>query len=205
MTTVLTGTALKADISIVRSRDTSISEFRAAVKRIGLQLAVETSKHLPETTIEVTTPVTTTTGTAINGQVVIVPVLRAGLGLLEAFLEIIPSADVGFIGLARNEEDLNPTEYYRRFPDTTESTTIIIVDPMLATGGSLIATAEAVQGLPHGNLMCSCLIAAPEGVERFEKRFPNNRLTVATLDSHLNNVGFIVPGLGDAGDRLFGT
>ena len=205
MATVLSGTALAADISTVRERDTDISTFRSAMRRVALQLAVETSRHLPAKETRIETPITETAGTAIDGQVVIVPVLRAGLGLLDAFLEIIPSADVGFIGLARDEEKLTPAEYYRRFPDTDESTTLIIVDPMLATGGSLVATAEALKGLPHANMMVSCLIAAPEGVKNFEDHFPNVRLTVAALDSHLNDVGYIVPGLGDAGDRLFGT
>ena len=205
MATILNGTALANDLSVVRSESSGIAVFRAAVRRVGLHLAVETSRHLPAGAAEVKTPLTTANSTVIVGRVILVPVLRAGLGLLDPFLEILPDAQVGFVGLRRNEESLVPVEYYRLFPDSDQQTTFIVIDPMLATGGSLIATIDILSDLPHHSIMASCLIAAPEGINRVEKTHPEVRLTIASVDSHLNDVGFIVPGLGDAGDRLFGT
>jgi len=205
MTTVLSGTGLSHDIAIVRDKDTSVAEFRAAVRRIGLHLATETSKHLPSTTGSVVTPLAETTATRIAGKVILLPVLRAGLGLLDAFLDIIPTASVGFAGMRRNEDTLEPTEYYRRLPDSDDDTTFIIIDPMLATGGSLHATLNMLSTLPHRKIMAACLIAAPDGIRLMEQQHPEVSLVLATVDDHLNDVGFIVPGLGDAGDRLFGT
>ena len=205
MTTVLSGTGLSHDIAVVRDAETSVADFRAAVHRIGLHLAVEVSRHLPAVNGTVTTPLAETAATRIDGSVVLLPVLRAGLGLLDPFLEVLPSASVGFAGMRRNEDTLEPTEYYRRLPESDENTTFIIIDPMLATGGSLHATAKMLKDLPHRQIMAACLIAAPEGVRLMEEQHPEIALTVATVDDHLNDVGFIVPGLGDAGDRLFGT
>lgn len=205
MTTILSGTGLAHDIATVRDTATDIAAFRSAVRRIGLHLAVEASKHLPPAVGSVTTPLAETSATRIDGSVVLLPVLRAGLGLLDAFLDVIPSAAVGFAGLRRNEEDLVPVEYYRRLPDSDASTTFIVIDPMLATGGSLDATIGMLSGLPHHTIMAACLIAAPEGIRAIEARHPDVALFVATVDDHLNEHGFIVPGLGDAGDRLFGT
>jgi len=205
MTTILTGTGLANDIATVRSTSTDLAAFRSAVRRIGLHLAVEVSRHLPAAVGTVTTPLAETSATRIAGTVVLLPVLRAGLGLLDAFLEVIPTASVGFAGLRRNEEDLVPVEYYRRLPDSDASTTFIVIDPMLATGGSLDATIGMLAGLPHHKIMAACLIAAPEGIGMIESRHPDVGLFVATVDHHLNEHGFIVPGLGDAGDRLFGT
>lgn len=205
MTTVLSGTALSHDIAIVRDQNTTVADFRAAVRRIGLHLAAEVSRHLPSVDGTVTTPLTETTATRIAGTVVLLPVLRAGLGLLDAFLDIIPSASVGFAGMRRNEETLEPTEYYRRLPDSDSNTTFIVIDPMLATGGSLHATVSMLKGVPHRKIMAACLIAAPDGVQMIEEQHAEVSLVLATVDDHLNEDGFIVPGLGDAGDRLFGT
>lgn len=205
MVTVLSGTGLEADIASIRAAHTSMQEFRAGVRRIGIHLAVELSKHLPSTDINVQTPLAATSARTVRGNVVLLPVLRAGLGLLDAFLEVMPYASVGFAGLRRNEETLEPMEYYRRFPDSTDETTFIIIDPMLATAGSMITTVSMLRSLPHHKIMAACLIAAPEGVEAFSLAHGGVPLFVAALDSHLNDAGFIVPGLGDAGDRLFGT
>ena len=153
----------------------------------------------------VTTPLTETTATRIAGKVVLLPILRAGLGLLDAFLDVIPSASVGFAGMRRNEDTLEPIEYYRRLPDSDGETTFIVIDPMLATGGSLTATVNMLKSVPHRQIMAACLIAAPDGVRKLEEQHPEVLLVLATVDDHLNDVGFIVPGLGDAGDRLFGT
>ena len=205
MTTVLSGTGLSNDLAIVRDVSTSVPDFRQAVHRIGLHLAVEVSKNLPSQTGTVRTPLEETSVARLHGTVVLLPVLRAGLGLLDAFLDVIPSATVGFAGLRRNEESLQPEEYYRRLPDSDKHTTFVVIDPMLATGGSLSATCAMLRGLPHQKIMAACLIAAPEGLRVMEQDHPDVSVVLAALDEKLNNVGFIVPGLGDAGDRLFGT
>jgi uracil phosphoribosyltransferase len=137
--------------------------------------------------------------------VILVPVLRAGLGLLDAFLDVLPMSRVGFEGLRRNEDDLTAEQYYQRIPDGDATSTYVVIDPMLATGGSLAATVEALLERPHHAIIATCLIASQPGLDAFERRFPSVRLVVADVDNHLNDKGFIVPGLGDAGDRLFGT
>lgn len=205
MATVLTGTALSNDLALIRSQDTHIDVFRAAVHRIGLHIAAETLKHLPARQQDVTTPLETTTVDVIDGNIVVIPILRAGMGLLEPFLTLCPSASVGFIGLKRNEETLHPDEYYRNLPPSNASTTFIVIDPMLATGGSMVATLDLLSPLPHQKVLVACLIGAPEGVAAVESSHPDAHVVIAALDRQLNDVGYIVPGLGDAGDRLFGT
>mgnify|MGYP001220229029 CR=1 FL=1 len=205
MAIVLTGTALSTDLALIRAADTSIEVFRSAVHRIGLHLAAETLRHLPSRTVDVQTPLEVTSCDVIDGKVVIVPILRAGLGLLDPFLQLCPSASVGFIGLKRNEETLRPYEYYHNLPPTDSSTTFVVIDPMLATGGSMVATLEHLSALPHQRILAACLIAAPEGIQVVTDAFPNVHLVTAALDRQLNDKGYIVPGLGDAGDRLFGT
>ena len=205
MVTVLTGTGLAAEVAAIRQSSTSMQDFRTGVHRIGIHLAVEASKHLPGRSTTVQTPLAPAEATMVDGDVILLPVLRAGLGLLDAFLQVMPYASVGFAGLRRDEETLEPTEYYRRFPDSTSNTTFIIIDPMLATAGSMIATPSMPKDLPHRSIMAACLIAAPEGVEALTAAHPDVPLFIASLDDHLNEMGFIVPGLGDAGDRLFGT
>jgi uracil phosphoribosyltransferase len=141
----------------------------------------------------------------IDGNVVVIPILRAGMGLLEPFLTLCPTASVGFIGLKRNEETLQPAEYYRNLPPSDASTTFVVIDPMLATGGSMVATLDLLRPLPHQKLIVSCLIGAPEGLHAVEQAHPEAQVFLAALDRELNDVGYIMPGLGDAGDRLFGT
>lgn len=205
MTIVLNGTGLSHDLSIIRSAAVPSAEFRAAVHRIGLHLAVETSKHLPAVSTTVVTPLESTLCDVIDGDVILLPVLRAGLGLLAPFQEILPMASVGFEGLKRNEETLVPEEYYRKIPPSSSNTTFIVIDPMLATGGSLHATLSHLESLPHARIMAACVIAAPEGISVIEQQHPNCTLIIADKDRQLNSQGYIVPGLGDAGDRLFGT
>lgn len=205
MSIILSGTALSADLATIRDSATPIDVFRSAVYRIGLHLAVETSRHLPSREITVTTPIEETQCNVIDGSVVIVPILRAGLGLLDPFLAICPGATVGFIGLKRNEETLAPAEYYRNLPPSDQTTTFIVIDPMLATGGSMTSTLALLRELPHQRIIAACLIAAPEGITRVHDDHPDVLLVSATLDRELNSVGYIMPGLGDAGDRLFGT
>ena len=205
MAIILSGTALSTDLATIRATSTPIDVFRAAVNRIGMHLAVETSKHLPSRDIDVTTPLETTTCSVISGGVVIVPILRAGLGLLDPFLSICPEASVGFIGLKRDEETLAPHEYYRNLPPSDEDTTFIVIDPMLATGGSMTATIALLKNLPHHCIIATCLIASPEGVATITEDHPDVMLVCGALDRQLNDQGYIMPGLGDAGDRLFGT
>lgn len=205
MTIVLNGTGLSHDLSIIRSADVPSAEFRAAVHRIGLHLAVETSKHLPAASTSIVTPLETTPCDVIDGNVILLPVLRAGLGLLAPFQEILPMSSVGFEGLKRNEETLVPEEYYRKIPPSSSKTTFIVIDPMLATGGSLHATLTHLESLPHARIMAACVIAAPEGIALIEQHHADCTLVIAAKDRQLNSQGYIVPGLGDAGDRLFGT
>jgi len=205
MITVLEGAALSTEIALIRDATTGMAEFRNAVFRIGLHLAAETSKHLPTQTISVNTPLETTQQRVLSGDVNLVPVLRAGLGLLDPFLQILPSARVGFEGLRRDEETLQPIEYYRKMPPTTAASTFIVIDPMLATGGSLAATITHLKEHAHTKILAACLIAAPEGIARIEKEHSDVHIVVAAVDRELNSNGYILPGLGDAGDRLFGT
>lgn len=205
MAIILSGTALSTDLATIRSKNTPMDVFRSAVHRIGMHLAVEASKHLPSRDIDVTTPMETTTCAVIRGGVVIVPILRAGLGLLDPLLSICPEASVGFIGLKRDEETLEPHEYYRNLPPSDSDTTFIVIDPMLATGGSMSATIRLLKQVPHSCIIATCLIASPEGVAAMTDDHPDVLLICAALDRQLNDQGYIMPGLGDAGDRLFGT
>lgn len=205
MITVLSGTGLAQDITTIRDVATPTSAFRHAVHRIGLHLAVEASKHLPSRTVDVTTPLTATTGRVVDGDVVVVPILRAGLGLLEPFLQIMPYASVGYIGLKRDETTLAAEEYYQRLPTLAASSTVIVIDPMLATGGSMVDAITAIKKAGATSIIAVCLIAAPEGINTLHTAHPNVRIIVAVQDKALNDHGYIVPGLGDAGDRLFGT
>lgn len=205
MAVILSGTALSTDLATIRAKETPIDVFRSAVHRIGLHLASATLNALPSRTIDVRTPLETTSCPVIDGHVVVVPILRAGMGILDPFLALCPQASVGFIGLKRNEETLEPHEYYRNLPPSDPATTFIVLDPMLATGGSMSATLSMLRALPHHRLMAACLIAAPEGVRAVEQDHPDIMLFCAALDRELNSVGYIMPGLGDAGDRLFGT
>lgn len=205
MVTILKGTALSQDIAQLRDATVLATAFRATVHRIGLHLAVEASKHLPGREVDVLTPLEQTTGRMIDGDVVVIPILRAGLGLLPSMLEILPSAHVGYIGLRRNDASLQPESYYQNLPTITTTTTTIIIDPMLATGGSMSAAIDAVRRAGARSVIAVCLIAAPEGIARIRAEHPDTRVIAAVLDRGLNDQGYILPGLGDAGDRQFGT
>jgi uracil phosphoribosyltransferase len=196
---------IKRDITILRDANTSPEIFRAVVKRIAIILAVEISNDFEISKIKVLTPLEETEGFKLNQSIVLVPVLRAGLGMVNGFLEVIPEAKVGHIGLQRDEETLQPVEYYYKTPKNIDKAKVIIVDPMLATGGS---ASEAVRYLKNkGAKDCrfACLVAAPEGLKKLQKEHPEIRIYCAALDRELNSKGYILPGLGDAGDRTFGT
>ncbi|MFA6598257.1 MAG: uracil phosphoribosyltransferase [Ignavibacteriaceae bacterium] len=196
---------VKKDITILRDKKTNPEIFRAAVKRISLILAVEISKEYHLTKIDVETPLEMTKGYKLKQDVVLVPVLRAGLGMVSGFLEVIPDAKVGHIGLQRNEETLEPVEYYYKTPKDIHNSSVILLDPMLATGGSSSEALKYLKKRGVKNCVFACLVAAPEGLKKIAKEHPDVSIFCAALDKKLNERGYILPGLGDAGDRTFGT
>jgi uracil phosphoribosyltransferase len=196
---------IKKDITIIRDIATQPEQFRAAVKRISNILAVELSADFLLDEYEVQTPLEKTKGYKLQQEIVLVPVLRAGLGMVSGFLEIIPDAKVGHIGLQRDEETLKPVEYYYKTPSNINKAKVIILDPMLATGGSAAEALNYLKERGAKDYIFVCLVAAPEGVMHFESVHPDIKIYSAVLDRELNNKGYILPGLGDAGDRTFGT
>ena len=195
-TTILNHPLIDHKLTIMRNKDTGTKEFRQNLDEIAMLMAYEVTKGLPTKNIEVVTPICQMTGKELVRPIILVPILRAGLGLVDGFKTIIPTAKVGHIGMARNEATLEPEEYYAKFPSCLDAADVIVVDPMLATGGSASAAKY---------IKLACLVAAPEGIAVIERDHPDVDLVVAALDEKLNEKGYIVPGLGDAGDRLFGT
>jgi uracil phosphoribosyltransferase len=196
---------IKRDVTTLRDLNTGPELFRSAVHRISNILAVEISASFKITEITIETPLERTAGYRLVQEVVLVPVLRAGLGMVSGFLEIIPDAKAGHILLQRDEVTLKPVGYYYKTPRNIDNSTVILLDPMLATGGS---SSEAIKYLKsHGarNLVFACLVAAPEGIAKLKLVHPDIKIYGAALDRELNNKGYILPGLGDAGDRTFGT
>lgn len=203
---ILTHPLLQHKLTILRNQNTSTKDFRELVSEIAMLMTYEATRDLPLEDVEVTTPVATGTFKTICGKkLAIVPILRAGLGMVDGVLKMIPAARVGHIGLYRDPETLEPVKYYCKMPADIAERDVIIVDPMLATGGSASAAITFMKeyGCKHIKLMD--VLAAPEGIARIEREHPDVEVYVAGLDDHLNNHGYIVPGLGDAGDRIFGT
>jgi uracil phosphoribosyltransferase len=196
---------IKRDVTILRDINTSSETFRAALQRVSNVLAVEISKNFNITSVEVETPLEKTSGAKLSNDVILVPVLRAGLGMVNGFLQIIPEAKVGHIGLQRDEETLQPIEYYYKVPKKIEEAEVIMLDPMLATGGSASEAIKYLKKRGAKKVFFACLVAAPEGVDKIESVHPDTKIFAAALDRELNNKGYILPGLGDAGDRTFGT
>jgi len=204
--TVLDHPLIQHKLSILRSRLTKTKKFRELVDEISMLMAYEVTKDLPTEPVEVVTPLESTTGVHIKGKkLALVPILRAGLGMVDGILKLIPSARIGHIGLYRDHETLEPVSYYLKIPPTDHERDFFLLDPMLATGGSASAAAAQLkrQGAAHISLLS--LVAAPPGVQRMLDDHPDVRVFVAGLDRGLNDSGYILPGLGDAGDRLFGT
>ena len=194
-------------ITLLRDERTNSATFRALAEELVILIGYEATKQLKTETVSVTTPVTTTTGQRLSEPLpLVVPILRAGLGLLEGMLRLLPSAEVGFLGMVRNEETLEPTVYSERLPKDITGRQAIIIDPMLATGGSLIVGLNYLFDRGISQVTAVCLIGAPEGVAAVEAAMVGKDVTLvlASLDEKLNEVGYIVPGLGDAGDRLYG-
>ena len=192
-------------IAMLRDKNTSVRDFRALVNEIALLMGYEATKDLKMTEVEVETPVATTKGQVIERQVALVPILRAGLGMVDALMSLIPAAKVGHIGLYRDHETLQPVEYYCKLPSDIEQRQVLVLDPMLATGGSSSAAISFIKKRGAKNIRRVCVIGAPEGVKAVQEAHPDVDIYVAALDEKLNENGYIVPGLGDAGDRLFGT
>ena len=193
-------------LSILREKSTSVKEFRELISEIAMLMCYEATSDLPLEEIEIETPVAKAKVKHIAGKkLAIVPILRAGLGMVDGMVSMMPNVKVGHIGLFRDPETLEPVKYYFKMPPDIEERDVIVVDPMLATGGSASAAIQFLKddGVKHIKLMC--IIGAPEGVKRMQEDHPDVDIFVAALDDHLNEHGYIVPGLGDAGDRIFGT
>ncbi|MDD3336925.1 MAG: uracil phosphoribosyltransferase [Eubacteriales bacterium] len=193
-------------LSIMRDKSTGAKEFRELLEEISMLMVYEVTRDLPTEETEVETPICKTTTRVLSGKKVgVVPILRAGLGMVDGVLKLIPAARVGHIGLYRDPETLEPVEYYCKLPVDSENRELLVLDPMLATGGSASAAITFLKQRNCHNIRLVNLIAAPEGIERVRKDHPDVNIYVAACDEKLNEHGYIVPGLGDAGDRLFGT
>ncbi len=192
-------------LATIRNRETGHRLFRAALSQIAGLMVYEVTRSLPTAVIQVETPMVTTECAVIKGAITIVPVLRAGLGMIDGILDVMPEARIGHLGLARDEQTLEPVAYLNRLPIDLDAGPVILVDPMLATGGSASAALTMLRQAGATDIRMICLVAAPEGIERLRKDHPDVTLYAAALDERLNEKGYIMPGLGDAGDRMYGT
>jgi len=193
-------------LTLMRDKTTSTAGFRRLLREISLLLAYEVTRELDMTTCTIETPLEPMEAPILDGKkLALISILRAGNGLLDGILELVPAARVGFIGLYRDPETLQPVQYYCKVPAELEDRMVIVVDPMLATGNSSVAAIDLLKKAGARNLRFLCLLAAPEGVARMKEAHPDVPIVTAAVDSHLNDHGYIVPGLGDAGDRMFGT
>ena len=197
---------LQHKLTYVRSQDTTTDNFRRLVREIAAMLAYEVTRDLPTELIDIQTPVAPMRSPVISGKkLCLVSILRAGNGMLDGMIDLLPGARVGHIGLYRDPATLQPVEYYLKLPEDIQERTVIVVDPMLATGHSAVAALHRLKEAGATSLKMVCMIGSPEGVKTLTEAHPDVPLTLAALDSHLNDHGYIVPGLGDAGDRIFGT
>ena len=203
--TEVTHPLIQDKLTRLRDETTPTGEFRALLNEVGTLLTLAATELLPTTDVEIRTPLTAMTGQQLaGGPPVLISILRAGNGLLDGALRVLPTADIGVIGLYRDEETLEAHQYVTRLPDL-RGRHVVVTDPMLATGHSSSAALDIVMAEGPATVVLMCLVAAPEGIEELAERHPSVRIVTASVDSHLNEVGYIVPGLGDAGDRLFGT
>ncbi|NLJ97704.1 MAG: uracil phosphoribosyltransferase [Tissierellia bacterium] len=203
---VLDHPLIKHKLTFIRDKNTGSKEFRELVKEVSMLMAYEVTRDLSLDEIEIETPLTKTKAQVISGKKLgLIPILRAGLGMVDGMLNLLPAAKVGHIGLYRDPDTLKPVEYYCKLPHDVKERDLIVLDPMLATGGSAVAAIEFLKKRNPNSIKLVCLIAAPEGIEAVEKAHPNIDIYVGSIDERLNEDAYIVPGLGDAGDRLFGT
>ena len=205
MLEVLNHPLITHKLTQMRRKETGTKDFRENLDEIAELMAYEVCRDLPMEPVDIETPVAPCTGYQLSKEVVIVPILRAGIGLLDGIRRLVPTAKVGFIGLYRDEKTLQPHEYFAKFPKDLDKAVVMIVDPMLATGGSALAAIHSVKERGAKNIKLVCLVGVPEGVRAVQKEYPDVDIYLAALDDHLNENGYIVPGLGDAGDRIFGT
>ncbi len=204
--TVIEHPLVKSKITQMRDKNTTTKEFGELVDEISGLMCYEITRDLPVEEIEIETPITTTIGYRIKGNdMAIVPILRAGLGMVKGIHELIPTAKIGHIGLYRDHDTLQPVEYLCKLPTDIESRDVILVDPMLATGGSAVKAIEILKDRGAKSIRLACLVGCPEGVKAVHDIYPDVAIFLAALDEKLNELGYIVPGLGDAGDRLYGT
>ncbi|MEM9305705.1 MAG: uracil phosphoribosyltransferase [Pseudomonadota bacterium] len=204
--TVVDHPLVQHKLTIMRDKETPTAVFRQLLREISQLLAYEVTRGLPMTTNPIETPMQKMDAPTLDGKkLALISILRAGNGLLDGVLELIPSARVGFVGLYRDEKTLKPVQYYFKVPEGLKNRLVIAVDPMLATGNSSVAAIDLLKNAGADNIRFLCLLAAPEGVARMEKAHPDVPIVTAAVDEKLNDIGYIVPGLGDAGDRMFGT
>ena len=203
---VISHPLIQHKLSILRRTTTSTKDFRELVNEIAMLMGYEVSRDLPLEDVEIETPITKTTQKQLTGKkLAIVPILRAGIGMVDGFLSLIPAAKVGHIGMYRDEETLQPVEYLVKLPEDIDQRQIFVVDPMLATGGSASAAIEFIKKRGGKDITFMCLIAAPEGIKVLQDEHPDVDIYIAAKDERLNEKAYILPGLGDAGDRLYGT
>lgn len=203
---ILNHPLIRHKLAIIRDKKTDTKQFRDIIKELAMLMAYESFKDVPTQEIEVETPLEKTTQTVVKeNSIAIVPILRAGLGMVDGILSLFPAAKVGHIGLCRNEETLEPQEYYCKLPPQIDEKVVMVVDPMLATGGSACDAVQMLKKRGCKKIKLMSIIAAPEGVEKVARAHPDVEIFISTLDRCLNEHGYILPGLGDAGDRIFGT
>ncbi len=204
--TVVDHPLIKHKLTLMRRKEASTSNFRALLSEISMLLAYEALRDVKTTDVEIETPLATMTSPLLDGKkLVLVAIMRAGQGIVDGMLRIVPSARVGHIGLYRDPKTLQAVEYYYRMPDDLHDRDVILCDPMLATGNSAVAAVDRIKAAKPGSLRFVCLLACPEGLKTFHERHPDVPVFTAAVDERLNDHGYILPGLGDAGDRLFGT
>ncbi|MGD8426138.1 MAG: uracil phosphoribosyltransferase [Balneolaceae bacterium] len=203
--TLIEHPVISRDLTVLRDVSTKIADFRGALKRIAVMLAYHALMDLPLRSFEIDTPIEKTTGYDIDREIMVIPILRAGLGLSDAILRFVPDAKVGHLGMYRDETTHEPVDYYSNIPDGVENAVVLLVDPMLATGGSADDALSFLKKKGAQHLRFISLICAPEGLQRLEEKHPDVHTITAAIDEKLNDDAYIVPGLGDAGDRYFGT
>ena len=205
MLTVLNHPLITHTLAYLRNENTGHKDFRENLEEIASLMAYEVLRDLPMKDVHITTPMGPCDTKMLDTEVILVPILRAGLGLVDGIMDLIPTAKVGFMGIYRDEKTLEPVEYFAKFPKELSEGIVLALDPMLATGGSAVAAVTKLKERGAKNIRMVCLVGAPEGVKAFTEAHPDVDLYLAALDDHLNEIGYIVPGLGDAGDRIYGN
>ncbi len=205
MLTVVTHPLIQHKLSLIRNKETGTKDFRENLNEIAGLMAYEITRDVPVKKVQIKTPLVECSSYELSREIVLVPILRAGLGMVDGINNLIPTAKIGHVGMYRNHETLEPELYYAKFPGNIGDAVVLLLDPMLATGGSASAAITTLKSEGAAIIKLVCIVGAPEGVDRIKKDHPEVEIYLAALDDGLNNLGYIMPGLGDAGDRLFGT